>query len=83
VRIIPKNNFILVEPNDKAKKKSEDDPFSSFVVSKNLGFIKYSSVDEFPVGAQIYYGPTYEPIIVNGQSLNAMATTNVVALVME
>lgn len=82
-KITPVAGIIFVEGLDKLKKRTSHDPFTSLVSSSNLGTVKYSSDVEFPTGTQVYFGNTFEKLLVEGGEVMAMKTDNVLAKVTE
>lgn len=77
----PVNNIILVELFDKRQKRQDGNPFASIVTSANLGTVKYSSSEAFPVGTKVYFGNKYEKILIEGVETLAMNVDAVIAKV--
>jgi hypothetical protein len=82
-KVVPVKGILLVEQYDKLKKHNSSSPFTSVVVSNNLGTVKYSSDDDYPVGTQIYFANQFEKLTVEGQEVLAVKVENVFAKVVE
>ncbi len=80
MKVTPVNSMLLVEQFDKARKRSEGgSPFVTVIASANLGTVKYSSSQQFPVGTKIYFGSSHQKLIVEGTEVLAMKEDNVIA----
>lgn len=80
--VAPVNNMVLVVKNDKASHKKQGG-FIAVAPSNNLGVVKYSSNELYPVGTQVYYGGHTEQLIVEGAEVLAMKVENIIAVLTE
>lgn len=86
MKVVPVNNMILVERHDKGKqgKALGSNPFASVIASANLGIIKYANdTCGFSVGDQVYFGSTFQTLMVEGAEVLAMKEDNVIAYLEE
>jgi hypothetical protein len=82
--LIPVNNTIYVEKNDKlAKRKLGDSPFMTALPSTNEGVVKFSSSEEYPVGLSVRFGNDFAPENVDGIDLLVMNVSNIRAKVVD
>lgn len=76
-------NYVLVERLDKVRKRDPKQPFVSVITSANLGTVKFSSEQDYPVGVQVYFGGQHETILIEGAEILAMKLDNILAKVLE
>jgi hypothetical protein len=81
-KLVAKNGYILVELFDKVnRKRSESAPFIEQTTSNNLGVVKHTDHEDFPVGTQVYFGDKYTRIMVGAYEMLAMKADDIIAKV--
>lgn len=84
MKITPVNAMLVVEQYDKGRKRAQEGgPFTSVIASANFGIVKYSSNENYPPGAQVYFGSEHQKLVVEGAEVLVMKETNVIALAAE
>lgn len=83
-QVVPVNNVLIVEIYNKIKKKTPDSsPFSMPVSSQNLGTVKYSSSEDYPVGSHVFFAGQTERIMIEGVEVVAVKMSDIIAKYVE